>query len=205
MAWTTPGTATAGDVLTASFWNLQVRDNMNSLIEAGTALPSSPSDGQSFYYVADTTNGVVWHLRYRSASASAYKWEYVGGSQLINTVFANEQYVGAAYGNLATSGPTVTVPLAGDYVVTIGFTGNNGQAGQVARMSYDIGATGAVDADSVLYVTSVAAGNYATVTKPQRKNAIAASSALTAKYKTAAGSGVYFQDRFMQVIPVRVG
>lgn len=29
MAWTTPGTATAGDVLTASFWNTQVRDNLN--------------------------------------------------------------------------------------------------------------------------------------------------------------------------------
>ena len=31
MAWTTPGTATAGDVLTASFWNTQVRDNMVEL------------------------------------------------------------------------------------------------------------------------------------------------------------------------------
>ncbi len=27
MAWTTPGTAVAGDVLTAAFYNLQVRDN----------------------------------------------------------------------------------------------------------------------------------------------------------------------------------
>ena len=27
MAWTTPGTATAGEVLTAAFWNEQVRDN----------------------------------------------------------------------------------------------------------------------------------------------------------------------------------
>ena len=27
MAWTTPGTATAGNVLTAAFWNEQVRDN----------------------------------------------------------------------------------------------------------------------------------------------------------------------------------
>jgi hypothetical protein len=31
MAWTTPGTATAGEVLTASFWNTQVRDNMIEL------------------------------------------------------------------------------------------------------------------------------------------------------------------------------
>jgi hypothetical protein len=31
MAWTTPGTAVAGDVLTAAFWNTQVRDNMNAV------------------------------------------------------------------------------------------------------------------------------------------------------------------------------
>ena len=31
MAWTTPGTATAGEVLTAAFWNTQVRDNMVEL------------------------------------------------------------------------------------------------------------------------------------------------------------------------------
>ena len=31
MPWTTPGTATAGEVLTAAFWNTQVRDNMVEL------------------------------------------------------------------------------------------------------------------------------------------------------------------------------
>lgn len=31
MAWTAPATATVGQVLTASFWNQQVRDNMKEL------------------------------------------------------------------------------------------------------------------------------------------------------------------------------
>ena len=31
MAWTTPGTAVAGDVLTAAFWNSNVRDNLAEL------------------------------------------------------------------------------------------------------------------------------------------------------------------------------
>jgi len=31
MAFTTPGTAVAGEVLTAAFWNTNVRDNMNSV------------------------------------------------------------------------------------------------------------------------------------------------------------------------------
>ena len=33
MAWTTPGTATAGSVLTASFWNTNVRDNTQHLYD----------------------------------------------------------------------------------------------------------------------------------------------------------------------------
>jgi hypothetical protein len=204
MAWTTPGTAVAGNVLTAAFWNSDVRDNMNTLVASGTALPSSPGDGESFYYIANATSGTVWHLRYRSAATGSYKWEFVGGSQLISTVFANENRANSAYGDLATSGPSITVPLAGDYIVTIGFTGNNGQAGQQGRMSYAIGGTAASDSDCVFYVTSVAAGNYATVTKPQLKTAISSNTAITAKYRTD-GSSVFFQDRFMQIIPVRVG
>jgi len=35
MAWTTPGTATAGEVLTAGFWNEQVRDNLDSVLSYG--------------------------------------------------------------------------------------------------------------------------------------------------------------------------
>jgi hypothetical protein len=34
MAWTTPGTAVAGDVLTAAFWNSNVRDNTNAIYGA---------------------------------------------------------------------------------------------------------------------------------------------------------------------------
>jgi hypothetical protein len=37
MAWTTPGTATAGDVLTAAFWNANVRDNLNVLAPLSAA------------------------------------------------------------------------------------------------------------------------------------------------------------------------
>jgi hypothetical protein len=81
-----------------------------------TSLPASPVDGQEIYFLADATNGVIWHLRYRAASASAYKWEFIGGSELSAYIGGNEatttlnQWV-----DLATVGPQITVPLAGDY------------------------------------------------------------------------------------------
>jgi len=37
MAWTTPGTATAGEVLTAAFWNANVRDNLDVLAPLSAA------------------------------------------------------------------------------------------------------------------------------------------------------------------------
>ena len=46
MAWTTPGTATAGEVLTAAFWNQNVRDNLNAVY----------TDIKRIGYVQRTTN-----------------------------------------------------------------------------------------------------------------------------------------------------
>lgn len=49
--------------------------------ERVTSLPAYPFDGQEVYYVADATNGIIWHLRY-NASGGTYKWEFVGGNHL---------------------------------------------------------------------------------------------------------------------------
>lgn len=60
MAWTTPGTAVAGDVLTAAFWNTNVRDNslMGQPVftneAARDAAITSPVEGQSVYLSAPT-------------------------------------------------------------------------------------------------------------------------------------------------------
>jgi hypothetical protein len=82
----------------------------------GTTLPSSPVDGQDFYYVADDTNGVVWHFKYRSTSASSYKWEYVGGPPLFAKIDTDETFTAdSTYHDPTTAGPSVTIPLAGDW------------------------------------------------------------------------------------------
>jgi hypothetical protein len=87
--------------------------------ERGTALPATPSDGLEYDYIADATNGVIWRFRYRAASASAHKWELVGGGALYAenaTVSAftltSSTYVQQEVPNT----PVLTVPLAGDYL-----------------------------------------------------------------------------------------
>lgn len=85
-----------------------------------TTLPTAPYDGQEVYYVADATNGVLWHLKYNASSASAYKWEMVGGSPLMSTALGQSitTGTGSSYATLTDGGgPDIVVPLAGEYYV----------------------------------------------------------------------------------------
>jgi hypothetical protein len=192
----------------------QVMDNFNA-VNAGvaaatvTVLPGSPVNGQDCYFLADATNGVVWHLKYRSASASAYKWEFVGGAALFSEVLTAESTASTTYVALTTAGPTVTLPLAGDYAVTVGATATENSAAWVsAAMSYDIGASAAVDADAALLTNTATQFErvQGSVNRERRKTGMLATAALTAKYRNAGGSGTAsFQDRWMRVTPVRVG
>jgi microcystin-dependent protein len=86
-----------------------------------TSLPVSPTDGQEIYYAADATNGVIWHLRYRAASSSTYKWEFVGGAPLrtASTSIADENTHGSSSGAAFSNAITRTVPLQGQYRIGV--------------------------------------------------------------------------------------
>lgn len=86
------------------------------------ALPTSPVDGQVIDYLANATDGIIWRLRYRAASVSPYKWEFVGGSFLDSGFFgaANTLGGGSSYSSQLSDGTNIVginVPLAGDYFV----------------------------------------------------------------------------------------
>jgi hypothetical protein len=82
-----------------------------------TSLPATPNDGNECYYLADATNGVLWHLKYRAGSASTYKWEVAGASPLVNNANGGTLSTALAFGDLASGAIPVVVPLAGDYIV----------------------------------------------------------------------------------------
>jgi hypothetical protein len=100
---------------------------LNSLIiPYVTTLPSTPADGQEVYYGADATNGRIWHLRYRAASASSYKWEFIGGSPLDTFTSASAtKGAGTTFAALSDSLPTLTIPRAGEYLVRWASNGGN--------------------------------------------------------------------------------
>lgn len=174
--------------------------------ELVSALPSSPVDGQEIFYQSAgmATDGLVWHLRYRAASASSYKWEFLGGSSLFSAVTTDQSTTSTTYTDLTTAGPSVTLPLAGDYDVTHGFRGYNNTNGSWIVMSYAIGGTAAADADyAMVYMFTAAVGGAYRVERTIRKTGLTAVT-LTAKYKVSGGTG-YAEYRQLEARPIRVG
>lgn len=170
-----------------------------------TALPGNPVDGQEVMYLASDTDGVVWHLKYRPKSAGASKWEFIGGSPLWSEVAALQTTISDTYAGLTTAGPSIVLPIAGDYMVTIGCRGFSDTNGGGANMSYDIGGTGAVDADYVSIFGGNANTIAASMSREKRKNGLTAVT-LTAKYRRPAALGTTsFENRWMSVKPVRLG
>jgi hypothetical protein len=187
-----------------------------------TSLPAG-YDGQEVFYQSTTagtgggsTNsmadvGAVWHLRYRSASASSYKWEVVGGSDLNDTI-ATEQTkaVGTGMGALATAGPIVVAPEKGDYIITLSCYFRMGASDGYGYYSYKIGSAAADTADAAF---GEAAGtgnspsiNLTRVASKTLTGADAAARTLTANYQAvgSSSSGVW-RDRFISITPIRVG
>lgn len=213
MAATVPmPTKSPGDVLTSSLWNTYVAANLNKLLNQGhrvltvsafNAL-SGLEDGDEVYLEVDATNGIVWHLRYVAAEPT-YKWRFFGGPPMWAEVASAEATAGTSYGALTTAGPAIAVPRAGDYDVEIGATMSGIPVNGSGFMGYDIGGTGAVDADSL---NQGSGGGGTQIIGPiqgsrrRRKTGLTAVT-LTAKYKHVT-STVTIANRWMAVTPVRL-
>lgn len=80
MAWTTPGTAVAGDVLTASFWNSNVRDNLNDhesrFKSYGTAVTRTTNTTSTATTFASASNIFASNLTFTADGTSAYVVEF---------------------------------------------------------------------------------------------------------------------------------
>lgn len=165
-----------------------------------TALPTNPFDGQEIDYVVDATNGIVWRFRYRAASASTHKWEFVGGPPLYVEVAAEQSTSSGSFVDLATVGPEATVPVAGDYLITFG-TRQLPSAAGFAETGLFIGGVQVTG----LIVIGNTASEQANVSRTTKAANVAASSAVKLKYLSTTGSGSTFLERWLSIVPTRVG
>lgn len=110
MAWTTPRTWVAGEIVTSGLMNTHVRDNLASLqYGLSSTPPASPSDGDHWYTLQD---GRVWHFIFDSAADATYPWFFAGGPPLQEQSSTDRGTVGTAI----FADPIITCPFAGKYI-----------------------------------------------------------------------------------------
>lgn len=170
-----------------------------------STLPLEPYDGQEVYFQSATmaTAGVIWHLRYRAASASSHKWEFIGGAPLSAEAAAAVNITSVAYVT-ATGGPSLTVPLAGDYEIGLTVQLAQEAVGDFAIAAVKLGAAVGDDANGVLFkaagVSQLVVANRTMV----RAN-LAAAALLEVVYRTGSGGNGNFARRELWTRPIRVG
>ena len=182
MVWTAPMTAVAGSVFTAAQFNTFIRDN-----QLETAPAKATTAGRHF--AVSGTNEIA-----ERASVS----DFIGTS---------ESTTSAAYTDLATVGPTVSVTTGTQAWVYTSSFANNGTAGTSNSFAHEIsGASSSVANDNHrgLYVregstTGVTGGRMTTVNL--RTGLVSGVNVFTMKYKTSGGTAD-FSSRTIAVFPL---
>lgn len=162
-----------------------------------TALPAVPLHDDEIVFVADATNGVLWHLRYNGQSASAFKWEFMGGSPISKPETSTHGSVPATL-TADPNGPVVPVPLAGDYILHMFMRSDTVPQSQQLMwyLGYSAGNTpmGLNNRDNIDWVESG---------RMQRCNNMIAGTMSSFVQGTVAGGRI--MGRHAHLIPVRVG
>jgi hypothetical protein len=174
-------------------------------VSYGTTLPASPVNGQEAILVDSTTNPAYqWRFRYNAGSSSAYKWEYVGGSDAYALVTTSESTTSTGWIDLTTVGPRVVVPRAGDYDAEAGCDYSYGSTGGFALIGIARNATVPGDPLGRAITTSVVQYPVMMIVTARVTGVVAADD-LRLRYNPYSGASVnIFAYRWLRVRPVRV-
>lgn len=169
---------------------------------ASAQFPSNALDGATANYkVLATASGAILNARWLAQFDAADGFWSVIGAPLIAEVDTFETTTSATYANLTTTGPSITPPFSGSYLVTFGAEAFDGTANAAAWMSVDIGA-GASDADGAVIQQSTAVTAVASIARSRVKT-LTAGTPVVCKYRVSAGTGS-FLNRFLNIQPLRV-
>jgi hypothetical protein len=180
----------------------------------GTTLPASPVDGQEAILVDNVTNpSYQWRFRYNAQSSSAYRWEYVGGASMLQRVETDEGTTAVWPAWVPLSGPSLTIPRAGDYTISFGSRAYvvtpAAAGGQQAELGLVI--AGAIVVTLDYYGGSGGAASFSTTVAVHqagstRRFGLAASTTIQLGYgsNATASPTAHFSGRFLEITPVRV-
>ena len=177
-----------------------------------STLPPAPANGDEVYFqdASMATNGIIWHLRYRSGASGSYKWEVVSAGPLIDGIASEvNKTVAVALTYYDFSAPiSIDVPLAGDYLIRV--SGNRVQANTTYSAVYaSLSATSGsfpYGNNDQAYAGMGSQYEEAPFAIIQSINGISAGGSIRLRYThTATGSQVNYINVVMTIEPIRVG
>jgi hypothetical protein len=166
--------------------------------------PAAPADQDIWIATAVDANGARWVFQYNAGSASAFKWEFLGGSNLAAVVATAEATTSGVFTDLATSGPSVTIARAGDYEVGLGYAVSATATG-AGNAQAAIFKNGVTQVGFLAYANMVnIAGAVFTPSSITPVLTLAAADVLRIRYLISNGVNTTFQDRRITVRPIRI-
>ena len=165
----------------------------------GTSLPASPSDGTEYVLVDSLTAPTyAWRFRYVASITDAYKWVSVGGAEKFASVDTAETTASTTAADLATVGPSFTVPRSGIYDVMVVANMTNNAAGVFTIVCLKEGAAAATDQNSMFIGANLYVEGGTTV-----QRTLNAGELLKMQYRATGGTATYSRRR-MTIRPLRV-
>jgi hypothetical protein len=199
------GTATIGtaSIGTSTTNTVYITNKLTRPI--GTALPTSGVvDGQEEHLLAYDSHGIIWSFRYRSSSASSYKWESVGASTHINFSTASYSLTSPSpttwYGNGTPE--QIYIPYTGEYLIGTGVQVLSSVNNSPYRFGVTISGTAG---NPVIYFTGYcSSSNDSTTTSSNYFGTFTAGSYINQVYQSPAGHNLTIDQRWFAVQPIRV-
>jgi hypothetical protein len=167
-----------------------------------TTLPASPRDGAEAYLLVDTTAGIVWHLRYRAASASSFEWEFVGGNPMYNSMSTTSATITGTTYTLITL-PLINVPRSGEYRVRFGGAISISASGLTAAWTVGGPGVGLAAADANALYSQGAASSYDSASRSVVVT-LTGSGAIQLYGRNFGASNTTITNAWIELLPVRV-
>lgn len=183
-----------------------------AVVPVVSVLPATAADGDEVYLTGTDAYGpTLWHLRYNAAGAARRHWQFLGGPDLNKWVDAFESLpsAGSSFVDLATVGPTVTLPCKGDYTVAFGATVSGPASGPATirmMLYYSLGSPDSSNGGSISVYVSTGSGEVPVSVAGFIYSNRYTNNVVTLKYANAATpvTGVAIASRWLTVTPVRV-
>jgi hypothetical protein len=181
----------------------------STIASIGTTLPASPVDGQEAILVDSLTAPTYsWRFRYVAAITGTKKWLFIGGAPATASVSPDESTASGfpTWVDLATVGPSIVVPRAGDYLCRYGCNGSNTVTG--SGWLINARSTNVVEQDigigGVWAQPLGAAAGLVAASKQVVLPSVVAGDTIKMRYAALTSGTAHFDRRYLEVQPVRV-